>query len=178
MSGTDSPAPGATLGVEGKQLIADICEVAWTRLPGSEGEAKAQEFLRGKMGEYGADEVETREYKVNARFFFWYPRVSLVFFLVMRACWPDWPRGGCCTVIHQGKWPWWHREVSQRLPGRRSLCFSTMRLMWMNLMRPSLVRRLSNLRPKPWSQKAQALQNGRSNSSGNDSAGSRPDSMI
>ena len=52
------------LGKEAKKLIEDICEVAWTRTPGSEGEMKAQAFLNERLKEYGADVIEVRKYKV------------------------------------------------------------------------------------------------------------------
>jgi hypothetical protein len=76
---------GEELGADGHQLIRDVCEVAWTRLPGSEGEQKAQEFLRGKLEEYGADEVDVRQYKVYSKFFLWWPRISIIFFYISMA---------------------------------------------------------------------------------------------
>jgi len=70
------------LGAEGHQLIYDICEVAKYRLPGSEGERKGQEFLQKKMKEYGADEIEIVNFYTRAKFFKWWPRLSLFFFIL------------------------------------------------------------------------------------------------
>ncbi|MFX0101210.1 MAG: M20/M25/M40 family metallo-hydrolase [Candidatus Hodarchaeota archaeon] len=70
------------LAIEAKKLIEDVCEVAWTRLPGSEGEKKAQEFLREKMKELGAEEVNVRNFKVYSRFFRWWPEISIYLFLI------------------------------------------------------------------------------------------------
>ncbi len=70
------------LGAEGHQLIFDICNIAKYRLPGSEGEKKAQEFILQKMKEYGADEVEVSEFFTHAKFFKWWPRLSLLFYLL------------------------------------------------------------------------------------------------
>ncbi len=68
------------LGNEGYQLIKDICTVAWTRLPGSRGEHDAQTFLSKKYQEWGADRVEIRPFKVRAKYFLWWPRLSIIFF--------------------------------------------------------------------------------------------------
>ncbi|MGV9172037.1 MAG: M28 family metallopeptidase [Promethearchaeia archaeon] len=70
------------LGKEAHQLIFDICEVAKYRLPGSEGEKKAQEFIMKKMEEFGADEVEQRKCFTYAKFFKYWPKLSLLFFLI------------------------------------------------------------------------------------------------
>ncbi len=68
------------LGNEGYQLIKEICNVAWTRLPGSKGEHDAQTFLSKKFQEWGADRVDVRPFKVYAKFFLWWPRLSIIFF--------------------------------------------------------------------------------------------------
>ena len=70
------------LGEEGHQLIYDIVDVAEFRLPGSEGEAKAQKYLQSKMKDFGADEVETVPFYTRAKFFKWWPRLSLSFYLL------------------------------------------------------------------------------------------------
>jgi acetylornithine deacetylase/succinyl-diaminopimelate desuccinylase-like protein len=70
------------LGQDGLQLIRDVCDVAWTRLPGSEGEAKAQVFLEKKLKELGAEETEVRHFKVYSKFFLWWPRISTLLFLI------------------------------------------------------------------------------------------------
>ncbi|MFO8017531.1 MAG: M28 family peptidase [Promethearchaeia archaeon] len=70
------------LGKEAHQLIFDICEVAKYRLPGSEGEKKAQDFLVKKMKELGADEVEMKECYTYAKFFKYWPKLSLAFFFL------------------------------------------------------------------------------------------------
>lgn len=70
------------LGKEGLQLIFDICEVAKFRLPGSEGEKKAQDFIKEKMKEFGADEIDENKFITHAKFFKYWPKLSLVFFLI------------------------------------------------------------------------------------------------
>lgn len=65
------------LGIEAKTLIEEVCDVSWTRLPGSEGEKKAQAFLKEKIEEMGVDETEVREFKVYSRYFYWWPRISI-----------------------------------------------------------------------------------------------------
>ncbi|MHA1731688.1 MAG: M28 family metallopeptidase [Promethearchaeota archaeon] len=71
---------GREYGAEGNELVREVCEVAWERLPGSDGEARGQEFLARKLEEFGADEVTIREFKVRQRFFRWWPVVSVVLF--------------------------------------------------------------------------------------------------
>ena len=44
-------AESERLGGKAHELIKEICDVAYTRLPGSEGEAKAQKFIGGKFKE-------------------------------------------------------------------------------------------------------------------------------
>ncbi len=70
------------LGAEGHQLIFDICKVAQYRLPGSEGEKKAQEFMQQKMKVLGADEVESSNFFTRAKFFKYWPKLSLLFYLI------------------------------------------------------------------------------------------------
>lgn len=68
------------LGKEGMTLIKDICDVAYTRLPGSENEKKAQQFMVEKFKSFGVDDVSTREYGVYSKFFLWWPRISILLF--------------------------------------------------------------------------------------------------
>ena len=70
------------LGNEGMRFVREICDVAWTRLPGSENEAKAQEFIKRRFPEYGAEDVSVRNYKVYSKFFMWWPRLSIFFFFI------------------------------------------------------------------------------------------------
>ncbi|MHA1149320.1 MAG: M28 family metallopeptidase [Promethearchaeota archaeon] len=70
------------LGREGHQLIFDICNIAKYRLPGSESEKKAQEYMKGKMKEFGADEVEVNKFHTYAKFFKYWPKLSLLFYLI------------------------------------------------------------------------------------------------
>lgn len=70
------------LGAEGHQLIFDICKEEKYRLPGSEGEANAQEYMKKKMKDYGADEIEVQEFTAYSKFFKWWPKLSFGFFLV------------------------------------------------------------------------------------------------
>jgi Peptidase family M28 len=67
---------------DGMGLIKEICDVAYTRLPGSEGEQKAQKHMEKKLTDMGADEVEVNKYKVYSKFFLWWPRISIIFFYV------------------------------------------------------------------------------------------------
>lgn len=70
------------LGEEAHRLIFDICEVANYRLPGSKGEKKAQEFVMKKMRELGADDVEKKECYTYAKFFKYWPKLSLVIYFL------------------------------------------------------------------------------------------------
>ncbi|MHA1684335.1 MAG: M28 family metallopeptidase [Promethearchaeota archaeon] len=69
------------LGEEGMDLIRDVCDVSYTRLPGSKNEARAQAFLEKRMRDLGADEVKQVHFKVHSRFFRWWPELSMIFFL-------------------------------------------------------------------------------------------------
>ncbi len=73
-------ADEATAGAAGKRLIEEICGVAWTRLPGSEGEKRAQALIRDKMKALGADSVEVQEYTAHPAFFRWWPVISILLF--------------------------------------------------------------------------------------------------
>lgn len=70
------------LGTEGLQLIYDICDLEPYRLPSSEGEKNAQEFIKQKMKEFGADEIDEVEFYCRAKFFKWWPKLSLLFYLI------------------------------------------------------------------------------------------------
>ncbi|MHA1339078.1 MAG: M28 family metallopeptidase [Promethearchaeota archaeon] len=70
------------LGNKAKDLIFEICDIAYTRLPGSENEAKAQKYLYDKFKEIGADEVLIQKYKVYPKFFLYWPKLSFVLFVI------------------------------------------------------------------------------------------------
>ena len=76
------------LGEQGLELIYDICEVAKYRLPGSDQESKAQDYIQEKMNTFGADEIETHEFYTHAKFFKWWPRLSLFFYIISLIVFP------------------------------------------------------------------------------------------
>ncbi len=76
----DLHATSETLAGNARRLISDICGVAWTRLPGSKGERDAQAFMKDIFSKTGADAVEVQDFKLHARFFRWWPVISIVFF--------------------------------------------------------------------------------------------------
>nr|MDO8109038.1 M20/M25/M40 family metallo-hydrolase [Candidatus Sigynarchaeota archaeon] len=73
-------ASDATAGAAGKNLITEICKVAWTRLPGSDGEKRAQAFIQDKMKALGAATVEVQQYMAHSAFFRWWPVISILLF--------------------------------------------------------------------------------------------------
>ena len=95
----DLEAAGKELGKEGTALIKEICDVAWTRLPGSKNEAEAQKFIHRKMAELGAEEIETQEFKVHSRFFRWWPEVSILLFYISILCYFIFPLLSAITSI-------------------------------------------------------------------------------
>ncbi|NMC04153.1 MAG: Zn-dependent exopeptidase M28 [Candidatus Lokiarchaeota archaeon] len=70
----------AMSGAAGKRLIEQICEVAWTRLPGSDGEQRAQAFIQDKMKRCGADSVDVQTFTAHPAFFRWWPVISILLF--------------------------------------------------------------------------------------------------
>lgn len=66
-------------GAEALALIKSICAEAQTRLPGSEGEMRGQQFIKQKFKEIGADEVIEQSFHVRPKFFRNWPRLSMVF---------------------------------------------------------------------------------------------------
>jgi hypothetical protein len=64
----------------GKEVVDQIIEIARFRLPGSNGERKAQQFLSNKLKNYGAENVEQQYFFVRPKFFLWWPRLSLFIF--------------------------------------------------------------------------------------------------
>ncbi|MHA1368602.1 MAG: M28 family metallopeptidase [Promethearchaeota archaeon] len=74
------------LSQDGIDLIKEICTLARHRLPGSENEKIAQEFIKNKMKKFGADEIELQEFKVHAKFFRWWPVISGVMFFASLVC--------------------------------------------------------------------------------------------
>ncbi|GAB4311973.1 MAG: M28 family metallopeptidase [Promethearchaeota archaeon] len=79
------------LGEAAMRVVREVCGVAWTRLPGSQGEHAAQAHLAGKFRELGADDVQVRRFSVHAKFFLWWPRLSVLFFLASVAAYPFFP---------------------------------------------------------------------------------------
>jgi hypothetical protein len=79
------------LGKEGLSLIKEVCDVALFRLPGSEGETKAQLFLDQKLKSYGAESTEIREFKVYSKFFLHWPRVTAILFFASIAAYVFFP---------------------------------------------------------------------------------------
>ncbi|MBN2151816.1 MAG: M20/M25/M40 family metallo-hydrolase [Candidatus Lokiarchaeota archaeon] len=86
-------ANDATAGAAGKRLIEEVCGVAWTRLPGSDGEKRAQAFISEKMRVLGADSVENQDFTVHAGFFRWWPVISIVLFYASLAMYHVFPLG-------------------------------------------------------------------------------------
>lgn len=82
---------GDTTGIEGKKLVEDICAIAWTRLPGSEEERRAQAFIQEKMKESGAESIDVHQYSVHSAFFRWWPVVSIILFYISLFCYNVFP---------------------------------------------------------------------------------------
>jgi hypothetical protein len=70
------------LAEQGRKFIFEICDVAYTRLPGSDNEEKAQTFLEKKMKEFGADDVHREFFSVYSKFFLWWARIPLISFII------------------------------------------------------------------------------------------------
>lgn len=86
-------------GTAGKRLIESICDVAWTRLPGSDGERRAQAFIRDEMQRAGADDIETHQFTVHAGFFRWWPVISILLFYTSLFCYHIFPLLSFITTI-------------------------------------------------------------------------------
>ncbi|MEX2683648.1 MAG: M28 family metallopeptidase [Candidatus Sigynarchaeota archaeon] len=88
-----------TAGSAGKKLIEEICGVAWTRLPGSDGEKRAQAFIGEKMKALGADTVEIQTFTVHAGFFRWWPVISIVLFYASMVLYHVFPIGSLVAAV-------------------------------------------------------------------------------
>ena len=60
-------------------LIKEITSTAYTRLPGSEGELKAQQLIKQKFKDLGITDVSEQEFFVRPKFFRNWPRLSILF---------------------------------------------------------------------------------------------------
>ncbi len=73
-------------GAEALDLIKKICSVAETRLPGSDGELKGQQFIKQRFVEIGANEVIEMAFHVRPKFFRNWPRLSMLFLYISIIC--------------------------------------------------------------------------------------------
>ena len=64
-----------------KKLIFEICDLYYTRLPGSENEKKAQEYIYEKFKNIKSDEVSIQKFKIYPKFFLYWPRLSFLLFI-------------------------------------------------------------------------------------------------
>ncbi|MHA1847207.1 MAG: hypothetical protein ACTSXU_06140, partial [Promethearchaeota archaeon] len=87
------------LGNDAVKLIKDICDIAYTRLPGSDNERRAQEYIYELMKTYGAEDLEVHHFKVYSKFFRWWPAISVTLFLSSLAGYIFVPLVGLITSI-------------------------------------------------------------------------------